>query len=157
MFTIRAHCYYCYSLINFEDEVPISHNCEKLELASPIKCIICNSVEHYYHLPIDRIKKMLNNQHCYRCSVWDEYIENTMNKTVACINGFYYTIDNSSNNEDLLKPDNYVYGAKKLEKFTIRFFNGEVIYTNNLFLFKIAKIPKLFKQFLPDNAEFINE
>jgi len=80
---------------------------------------------------------------CENCSFWLEklYLPEQYSKKQVIINGVHYLISNSS-------IRGYA-GAK----FKIKFFDGRLIQTNNLW--QQGKIPEHFRSVLKDNAVFI--
>ncbi|MBF0230973.1 MAG: hypothetical protein HQK63_15500 [Desulfamplus sp.] len=101
-------------------------------------CPCCNS-EYIKDLPADAYFYDC----CEDCSFWIEKLylpEQYQNKQVI-VNGIHYLISNSS-------IKGYA-GAK----FKIKFFDGRVIKTSNLW--QQGRIPQHFRSILKDNAVFI--
>ena len=71
---------------------------------------------------------------------WNKVIEEKDEHII--INGMCYSVGNTYTNG---------YSGRR---FTIRKYNGEIITTNNLR--GVGRIPKMYKRFLKDNAEFVN-
>jgi hypothetical protein len=64
--------------------------------------------------------------------------------------GKHYCFDGNKPMVDLSKPGFYGYGGRE---WTIEFFSGQVVKTNNLW--SQNSIPDHFLQYFPDNAKLI--
>lgn len=93
-------------------------------------------------------KSMIENNVCFTCFFWEEQynIDNTNKDTGVIIDGSHYRI--CPDNDDAYFRG---FGGRK---FTIRFNDGRVIVTHNLW--HQGKIPDgYFRGLMPDNAIFL--
>ena len=94
-------------------------------------------------------QKLRDSETCYSCDYWLEWSRHTHNSAVARIDGRHYRIGR----EDApIPPEARGFGGSK---FTIRFFDGRVVETTNLWT--QGEIPIRFRGRLPDNAEFVRD
>ena len=112
----------------------------------PDPCKICGDIvrTNYYNKLRD---ELIAGNICDRCHFWQEKVAlaKSGSKKVARINGTHY----------IISPDDpraafQGFGGRE---FTILFHDGRKVVTHNLWYQGI--IPDLFKDLLPDNAEFI--
>lgn len=82
---------------------------------------------------------------CFTCFFWKGKTSIKNRPNVTRINGDHFTIASESDR-------NKGYGG---QKFTIKFFDGRIITTTNLWY--QGKIPEHFRKALEDNAEFVEE
>lgn len=85
---------------------------------------------------------------CFNCNFWAEHIQRDHNEdkdVFVVANGNHYIIDES--------PNPYFKGFGGA-KYTIRFNDGRVVKTDNLWF--QGDIPELFRDELPDNAILID-
>ena len=85
---------------------------------------------------------------CFDCNFWTEHVQRDRNENkdvFVVANGKHYIIDESPN------PYFKGYGGAK---WTIRFNDGRVVKTDNLWFQGL--IPELFRDKLPDNAVLID-
>ena len=109
-----------------------------------INCIMCgntitrNEKSMYEYTP--RYSKDL----CHTCNIWKETVDSDkLSKNVVIINGEHYLIDNS---------ESQIKGFSG-RPFKIRFNNGKIVTTNNLW--HQGRIPIAWQKYLPDNAQFL--
>ena len=86
---------------------------------------------------------------CYNCNFWVDKLEQSDNINVARIDNNHYTIGK--------EDDNRGFRGHAGRQFKIKFYkdrySGNPITTTNLW--HQGEIPKRFRPFLPNNAEFI--
>lgn len=100
-----------------------------------MKCRICNSeIESYYpHLQEKEL--------CFSCDYWSDLAREVKNKSSVRIDGHHYWV----------KTKNTLTKGFSGRQFTVRFYDGRVVTTNNLWY--QGKIPQNWRVLLPDNAE----
>lgn len=115
-------------------------------------CRICSSELKYAYNRPWRVKT-LARQLCDNCNFWWGMVECRINGDVTCdnlpiarINGEHYTICAEL-------PEDSIPRGHNGKSFTIAFFDGRSISTTNLWCQGL--IPELFKEQLPNNAEFV--
>lgn len=94
-------------------------------------------------------KEMDVKQLCFHCNYWADIIAGDSNEyinTFVVANGRHYVIGDENNND-------YFRGFGG-SKFTIKFFDGRIVKTSNLWY--QGEIPERFRDELPDNATIDN-
>lgn len=112
-----------------------------------VKCKICGMVEDITYLSEEKKEKAKKEQVCYSCKYWKELLEEDTKRsphTVAIIDGAHYVIEPENDSSEFRG-----FGG---DKFEIRFHDGAVITTTNLWY--QSKIPAAWKEKFPDNATF---
>lgn len=89
--------------------------------------------------------EMLTRNICFRCNFWREYFESKDNPRHARINGRHYCVSPRNDKDTQWNG----FGGRET---TIRFLDGRVVSTNNLW--HQGEIPAIWRERLPDNAEF---
>ncbi len=104
-------------------------------------CRLCGKPINADHYIPEFAEKMKERKLCFSCNLWTEHHELDKNRKFAVIDGKHYVISNS--------------GLKGMcgTTFTIRFFDGETVTTDNLW--HQGTIPEHLRHLFPDNAEFI--
>lgn len=124
----------------------ILHKEEKLLSVNRIQkyCYMCGSENNFKntHRP--------KNNFCETCQFWYDKVKLDMEKNtnVLRVNGEHYTIS-----EPLAKHLHFMRGMGG-NQFTIKFNDGRIVHTDNLW--HQGRIPIAWREYLPDNAEFIN-
>jgi len=106
-------------------------------------CVICKK-------EVEKSKysgKVLCSSECFTTNFWNEKVTIAERDDVARINGGHYTVCKENSNSHFKG-----FGGAK---FIIKFNNGRIVTTRNLWYQGI--IPKEFRKRLPDNAMFIIE
>lgn len=101
-----------------------------------MKCRICNrEIESVYpHLQEKEL--------CFQCDFWGKLAKDKDSESSVRIGGEHYWIE---------KGNTYPIRGFNGRQFTIRFFDGRVVTTTNLWY--QGKIPQIWKVLLLDNAE----
>lgn len=89
--------------------------------------------------------EMINQSLCFDCHFWTQRVDNKNSPTQATIKGAVYQIARETG----VKGEWKGFGGRK---FRIRFFDGRVLETTNLW--HNGKVPPHFRDELQDNAEF---
>lgn len=113
------------------------------KVGEKMNCVICGK-------QIEKSKYMNKNlcsSECFHIDFWNEQVENKNDSRIVRINGEQFHIGNENSNT----PFRGFSGAKH----KIKFFDGREITTTNLWF--NGKIPKEYKELLPDNAKFIRD
>lgn len=111
-------------------------------------CKKCGETVEITESIVSTSKEMDVQQLCFHCNYWTDIIrrDNNEDKDVFVIaNGKHYIIDNENSND-------YFRGFGGA-KFTIKFFDGRMVKTSNLWY--QGEIPERFRDELPDNATLI--
>ena len=108
-----------------------------------MKCPTCN--QEIGRFASDE-RSMKEHGECFECSLWRERLSLVGNPDVAIIDGTLYTIGD----EDDPSPFRGFGG----DKFVINFKDGKQVITTNLWCG--GKIPKIWKDKFPDNADFFD-
>lgn len=105
-------------------------------------CIRCGSLFSTNYV----IKKELVNRNmCFTCYFWEKYVGIKDSEKVVRVNGSHYVITHDD-------PKAYFKGFGGAE-FKIKFHDGREVVTHNLW--SQGEIPEHFRNYLPDNAVFI--
>jgi hypothetical protein len=108
-----------------------------------LQCIICGR-------EIDESKyshKIICSSECFHIDFWNDNVEIKDDPKVVRVNGEQYYIGKENSRSSFRG-----FGGNK---FTIKFFDGREVVSTNLWY--NGKIPKDYKELLPDNAEFIRD
>lgn len=117
-----------------------------------IHCQICGADEALHWDPQTEAQ-LRAHQMCFRCNFWREKVEwrAANNPKAAVIHGRHFMVEPAVKTE--LHKRELGYGG---QPFTIRFHDGRVERTNNLW--HQGTIPNgYWRDRLPDNAEFVRE
>ena len=109
------------------------------------KCTECGKHESGDWME-DVAKDLIRRGVCFSCNFWLEKVDMVGKKKVARINGKHYMIGREDAPSLMFRG----FGGTK---FTVRFFDGRVVETTNLW--HQGTVPEHFKERLPDNAEFV--
>lgn len=111
-----------------------------------MKCKCCgNKIDFHYGKGLENKLKLLRI--CFTCDFWIEKFETLNSINVARINNNHYTIGR--------EQDDGGFRGHAGRKFIIKFDDGEVIKTTNLW--HQGEIPERFRKYLPNNATFVKE
>jgi len=107
-------------------------------------CTLCGQIFHTNYM--DEVKEVLLKRNiCFTCRFWEEIITRPDQDKCVRVDGRHYIIGEISGDENHFKG----HGGRKFE---VRFFDGRVVSTNNLW--HQGKVPEHFKAKIPDNAIF---
>lgn len=110
-----------------------------------VKCGVTGYTTNYFEPTKSR---MIENSLCFECDHWTGLIIGKDNKDRVRVDGSHYMIGPENNHPSHCKG----FGGAK---WKIRFKDGREAETTNLW--HQGQIPDIFKDELPDNAEFIHE
>jgi hypothetical protein len=111
-----------------------------------MNCKLCSKEISFEFMEL--VKTELKKQQlCFHCHFWQGYVLQKDDKRIVRVKGEHYCIA-----PELSDPN---YGGHGGHKFYIKFFDGRLAVTTNLW--NQGTIPANFRNELPDNAVFVKE
>lgn len=136
-------CDVCHKETNhtyYEDGKKLCMQCHSKKLSDCFACEKCGSIDS----PSNWISGTLIGNLCYTCSFWQARVYEKDDDRTVRINGVHYQIGIES-----------AHGFRGFggRQYKIKFPEGRIVTTTNLWT--QGEIPEIWKDQLPDNAEFI--
>lgn len=119
-------------------------------LGQTVHCALC-AEKHELHWNNETNESLVARQLCFNCGFWDDHLKADAaedKKRFVIVKGTHYLISRDD-------PQNYRWSGFGGSKFIIKFHDGRIVTSRNLWC--QSAIPHHFRDKMPDNAVFLTE